>query len=251
MYKSRRAQKRRRQLMLLGIGGAALIGALVLALIAMSSGAASAKQSGCAILDVSESTQDVRGAYTEEFAEFATDLANNGTGKVCVILAAADPLAEAPPLDRSVAPLPAQVNTPEGPVEIEEKVLKLTEEVVHLFEEPPIDEQGSGLVEAANVAAKRLGPGDRLLILSDGLQWSKGVGHLIKMDLSPTGIETLIGRLRREGLLPDLRGVHLEFPLMLYHPDGIVATPAQKKHVIAFWEAWAEATGAEPVFEFP
>lgn len=249
MYKSRRAQKRRKQMTIGGIVGAVLLGALTLAILAIgSSGSETARASGCAILDVSESTRESRGTYTEEFAKFATDIGNDGTGKICVILAAADPLAEAVPLETSIAPLPGNVGTPEAPAEIEEGVLRTTQEVAEIFEHPGIDEKGSGLVEAANVAAKRVQPGDRLIFLSDGLQWSKGVGHLIKMDLSPQGIKSLISRLREENLLPNLKGVRVEFPLMLYRPEGIEATPGQKNRIPAFWEAWARATGAELTF---
>jgi len=246
MYKSRRAQARRKQLLIGGIVAAVLLGALTMTVVALSSSDSEAsKASGCAILDVSESTRQSRGVYTEEFAQFATDIGNDGSGDICVVLAASDPLAEAVPLETSVAPLPANVGTPEAPGEIEEGVLRTTKEVAGIFEHPGIDEKGSGLLEAANVAAKRLHPGDRLVYLSDGLQWSKGVGHLIKMDLSPAGIERLIAHLREESLLPSLRGVHVEFPLMLYRPEGIEATPAQKNRIPAFWEAWARATGAD------
>jgi hypothetical protein len=249
MYKSRSAQKRRKQLLIAAIIGAVLLGALTLGILAIgSSGSEAAKASGCAILDVSESTRQSRGVYTEEFAKFATDIGNDGTGKICVILAAADPLAEAVPLETSIAPLSGNVGTPEAPVEIEEGVLRTTQEVAEILEHPGIDEKGSGLVEAANVAAKRLQPGDRLIFLSDGLQWSKGVGHLIKMDLSPSGINKIITHLRDEHLLPNLKGVQVEFPLMLYRPEGIEASPGQKNRIPAFWQAWARATRADITF---
>ena len=233
------------------IGGGAIAALLAMAVIAVgltSSGSAKARSSGCAILDVSESTRKSRGAYTEEFARFATEIANDGTGKLCVILAAADPLTEAIPVRTSVAPLPGNAGTPDAPVEIEGNVLGVTKEVVEILEHPEIQEKGSGLIEAANVAARTLHPGDRLIYLSDGLEWSKGVGHLIKMNLSATGIRRLLTRLKREDLLPKLRGVHVEFPLLLYRPDGVEATPAQKERVIAFWEVWGEATEADLTF---
>jgi len=249
MYKSRRAQKRRKQMMIGGIAGAAVIAVLALAIAALSSSdSPKAVASGCTILDVSESTRKSRGAYIEEFATFATEIGSEGTGRICVVLAAADPLAEARPRTVSVAPLSVNVGTPEAPREIEEQVLDATREVSETLEDPEVEEKGSGLVEAANVAAPRLRPGDRLVFLSDGLQWSKGVGHLIKMDLSEEGIGRLINRLEREDLLPDLDGVRAEFPLLLYRPDGIEASPGQKRRIVAFWKAWAAATGAEVEF---
>jgi hypothetical protein len=245
MYRSRRREQQLRLYLMIGAACLLAVAILTVALVVISSGSNQAKASGCAILDVSESTEDARPVYTEEFAKFATEIGNEGTGEICVILAAADPLAEAVPIERSVAPLPANVGTPRGPVEIEENVNALTAEVAAVFEHPGIDNHGSGLVEAANVAAKRLQPGDRLLYLSDGLQWTPSAGHLLKMDLSTTGISRYIQRLRTENLLPDLSGVTVEFPRLLYHPGGIEVTAAQKTGVVAFWEAWSLATGAQ------
>jgi hypothetical protein len=245
MYRSRRREQQLRLYLMIGAATLLAVAILAIALIVISSGSEPAKASGCAILDVSESTEDARPVYTEEFAKFATEIGNEGTGEICVILAAADPLAEAVPIERSVAPLPANVGTPQGPVEIEENVNSLTAEVAAVFENPGIDETGSGLVEAANVAAKKLEPGDRLLYLSDGLQWSPSGGRLLTMDLSTAGISHHIQQLRTDDLLPDLSGVTVEFPRMLYHPDGIDVDAAQKRGVVAFWKAWASATGAE------
>jgi hypothetical protein len=223
----------------------------VVGLLLSSSSGSETKASGCAILDVSESTRDVRAAYTEEFNRFATEIGNDGTGNVCYVLAAADPLAKAVATTRSVGPAPGSVGKPDAPGEIEEAVLEETREVAGLLENPGIDERGSGLVEAANIVAKQLGPGDRIVFLSDGLQWSRSVGHLIKMDLSPEGIEALIARLRRRGLIPDLRGVEVEFPLMLFHPEGLDADAAQENRIPAFWEAWAAAAKADFTSETP
>jgi hypothetical protein len=251
MYRSRRRAERRRIILLAALGGGALLAALAIAFIALGAGSSGGTASGCAILDVSESTEDARGVYTGEFAKFATEIGNDGSGEICVILAAADPLAEAVPITRSIAPLETNLDTPRAPVEIEEGVNDLTTEVAEIFERPGIDTRGSGLIEAANVAAKRLEPGDRLLYLTDGLQWTRSVGHLVQMDLSPAGIDRLLERLRHQSLLPDLSGVTVEFPRLLYHPEGISVDAAQKRAVIAFWEAWADATGANLVFETP
>ena len=244
MYRSRRREQQLRLYLMIGAACLLAVTLFAVALIVISSGSEKAKASGCAILDVSESTEDARPVYTEEFAKFATEIGNEGTGDICVILAAADPLAEAVPIERSVAPVPANVGTPQGPVEIEENVNALTAEVAAVFENPGIDNRGSGLVEAANVAAKRLEPGDRLLYLSDGLQWTPS-GRLLKMDLSTAGISRYIQRLRTDNLLPDLSGVTVEFPRLLYHPGGIEVDAAQKRGVVAFWETWASATRAQ------
>lgn len=237
---------------MLGIGAACLLAVLGLAAFAFSSGSSgSSNSSGCAILDVSKSTQDARPTYVEDFAKFATEIGNDGTGEICLVMAAADPLTETPILDRTVAARPENAETPEEPIEVEENVLDLTEEVAGLLDEPPVDEKGSGLVEAANLVAKRLHPGDRVVFLTDGFQWSKTVGHLMQMDLSAAGIETLIQHLRAEGLIPDLRGVEIDFPAMLYHPEGLKVDAAQENRVPDFWQAWADAAHATLTYETP
>jgi hypothetical protein len=251
MYRSGAAAKRRRRQFQILLGAGAAVAILAVVMVALTSGAGAGKSSGCAILDVSESTEDARASYTEKFAEFATEIGNDGSGNVCVILAAADPLAEAVPVSNSVAPDPKNVGTPDAPIEIEEKVEAMTAGVADLLEDPGIDDRGSGLVEAANVAAKHLQAGDRLVYLSDGLQWSKSVGHLMQMDLSTAGIAALIRRLDREGMLPDLRGVQVDFPLMLFHPEGFTGDLAQENRVPVFWEAWAAATHANLTIETP
>lgn len=249
MYRSRRAAQRRRRQIQVGAGAAALALVGVLLAVTLTVKASGHKSSGCAILDVSVSTQKARASYTEKFANFATEIGNEGSGEICVVLAAADPLVEAVPVTTSVAPDPELAGTPEGPVEIEEKVAVAMAEVTELLEHPSIDTRGSGLVEAANVAAKKLEPGDRIIYLSDGFEWSKAVGHLMQMDLSTAGIAKLIQRLKREGLLPDLHGITVEFPLMLFHPEGLRRNASQENRVVDFWKAWAAATGAKLVYE--
>jgi len=235
--------------MLIGIGVSAAAVATILLVVALASGGGGRKSAGCAILDVSVSTQKARASYVEKFSEFATSIGNEGSGRICVILAAADPQLEAIPVDASVAPEPGAADTPDAPIQIEENVEEMSLRVAGFLEHPPVNQRGSGLVAAANVAARKLQPGDRIIYLSDGFEWSKTVGHLMEMDLSPEGIAVLLSRIDRLGLLPDLNGIEVEFPLMLYHPGGLSRDMAQENRVVAFWEAWAEATGAKLTYE--
>ena len=78
----------------------------------------------------------------------------------------------------------------------------------------------------------------RLLILSDGIE----EGPVVNLARLPAGPEAISGALeeaREEGLLPDLSGVELH--IIGAGGDG---TPMGVQGVRAFWEAYAEATGA-------
>jgi len=217
--------------------------ALAAITVGLAAGGGERQASGCLILDVSESTDEARDRYPEEFQRFATEIAADGSGDICLILAAADPIAEGAPVHTSVAA--DSPGTPTGRREIEEKVQTATDEVTALLEDPPVREAGSGLVEAATVAAEQLEPGDRILYLSDGLQWSPAAGRLMELDLSSAGISSLIHDLDQKGLLPDLTEVEVYFPLMLYHPESYKGRVVEANQIKAFWRAWADATGAE------
>ncbi len=246
MYRSARARRaRRRQIQRFAIGGLVLVALAVAAVALAESGGGGHKKSGCVILDVSKSTAEARKRYPEEFGKFATAIAEDGSGQICLVLAAADPIAEGAPLYTSVAPEPDNEGTPAGVIEVEEKIQNATEEVTRLAEEPGVREGGSGLVEAAVVASEALQSGDELLYLSDGLQWSKAAGHLMKMDLSPTGVSHIIDTLKERELIPSLEGVTVHYPLMLYHPESFHGNAAAANEVKGFWVAWARAAHAE------
>jgi hypothetical protein len=223
--------------------------ALVVAGIVIAQGGGGGKgPTGCLILDVSESTAEARSRYPDEFRAFALALAEEGTGDVCLIRAGKDPIAEGAPVFTSVAPTPGNLGKPKGVEEIEKNVETATAEITALGEDPGVREGGSGLVEAATVAAETLDPGDEILFLSDGLQWSRAGGHLMKMDLSAAGISRHIQTLEDRDLVPDLEGVKVYFPLILYHPESFHGHFVEAQRVKTFWEAWARAAGAEIVF---
>jgi hypothetical protein len=245
MYRSARARRARRRRIQKFVLGGAVLAALVVAVAIAESGEGGHETSGCVILDVSESTAEARDRYPEEFRKFASSIAEKGSGEICLVLAAADPIAEGAPRYTSVAPEPDNEGTPAGVNEVEEKIGRATAEVVRLTEEPGIPDEGSGLVEAAVVAAESLQPGDELLYLSDGLQWSKAAGHLMKMDLTPGGVERIVENLKGRELVPDLEGVKVLYPLMLYHPEGYNGNVVAANKIKRFWTAWTSATRGE------
>lgn len=200
---------------------------------------------GCALADVSRSTEDVRGEYVDEFKRFATDIGTHGAGRVCLVVAAGDPLAESNVIWADVGPTAEHRNSPDfAPGEIKQNVDAATEDVEKLLANPPVSKGGSALIEAGLVAGQVLKPGDVLLWLSDGVQNSRAVGNFHRLDLSDAGIQRLLEELEQQGLLADLEGVHVEIPLLLYHPGGMNMSAERQVQIRRFWEAWAERCGA-------
>ncbi len=242
MARSARAIKKKRQRQrLLIIGGCAVALVLIAGTVAFSLDSTH-RPSGCVIGDVSKSTREAREEYLEEFSRFATAIGTEGSGNLCVILAAADPIAEGLPRSSFVGPDPETKESVDERASIEEKVINATDDFSNLLADPEVEERGSALVEAATVAAEALDPGDRLLYLSDGLQWTREVGHLIEMDLTPASTAALLARLDREGYVPDLHGIEVSFPYMFFHPGGLDENTVKVRR---FWDAWAEWTDAE------
>jgi hypothetical protein len=233
----RKAEERRKKRQRLLIAGGGLLAAAAIAgAVAIASGSSEHKANGCVIGDVSESTDLARQRYGKEFARWATSIGLDGSGEICVIFAAADPLAESLAEPLFVGPAAgAKGGLGEVP-DVERKVEVARENLEERLTDPSIREKGSALIEAATDAAKFLQPGDRLLFLSDGLQWTPEL-HLAQLDLTPGEIATLLDSLEAKGLVPDLKGVEIAFPYLLFHPGGL--DEEKVRGIIDFWEAWA------------
>jgi hypothetical protein len=242
--RTRRRRRRRRALIGAGLLGAILAAGGLAASLGLGSGPAQ-DSAGCVVADVSRSTEEARGRYLAEFSRFATEIGNEGSGRLCLILAAADPSSEGAPIFASVGPEPGDAGTPKAAAEIEAKVKQATGQFAELLAHPPVKQRGSALVEAADVAAEVLEPGDRLLYLSDGLQWSRAVGHLQDEDLSAAAIARLLDKVEREGMMANLRGVQVSFPLLLFHPGGLKGGAVRAAQLRSFWEGWGRRTGAD------
>jgi hypothetical protein len=234
-------RKRRRQLIFGISGGSVLLLALAAILVAFSVGSDEHRANACVIADVSKSTKAARKDYGDDFSRFATSIGLDGSGDLCVIFAAADPLAESLPEPLFVGPAEAKKGGLEELSDIERKVATAREDLEARLADPAIRERGSALLEASADASQFLEPGDRLLYLSDGLQWTPRL-HLSTLDLTPGAIATLLGDLEAEGLVPDLDGVEISFPRLLIHPGGL--KEERVRQIIDFWEAWAERAGA-------
>lgn len=205
---------------------------------------------GCTILDVSKSTTVARTKYLDSFRAFATEDGTHGSGDLCLILAAGDPIAEGRAVNAFVGPTEDHRDSPDfRDGEIEQAVNAQVSQLDQVLANPPIERRGgSSLVEAAVVAADHLEPGDHLQILSDGLQTSPATGRIQSEDLTLETIDSLLDRLESQGLMADLDGVTIEFPDILYHPGGLKMTAAQQVAIRGFWEQWAERSGGSIEF---
>jgi hypothetical protein len=194
---------------------------------------------------VSGSTRSARSEYAGAFSTFATDIGEDGTGNLCLIVAAGDPIAESEPMFAPVGPSEEHRDSPDfAPGEIRANVEAATQDFEALMIHPRLANDGSALVEAAVVAADVLQPGDRLSILSDGIQSSPTIGDFHEIDLSDAGIDALLDRLQQSGLLADLHGVVVEMPLLLFHPGGLHMRAERQADIRRFWERWAQRAGA-------
>jgi hypothetical protein len=215
----------------------AVIAAIIIATLLIGGGE---RFTSCAIVDVSGSTVAARPAYLDEFQKFATRAGLDGNGDVYVVLAAGDPGADGTPVLTSVAPDEGS-DAPER--DVETYVAQAAEGLRQALIDPPVAGGGSALVEAALQCAKVVGPGDRMLLLSDGLQFSDVTGSFSKADLTDAGIRRMLDMLEGEGLRAQLEGVEIFAPLLLAHPGGTGIPAPQQRRIAAFWSAWAVWTG--------
>jgi hypothetical protein len=204
--------------------------------------------SACVIADVSGSTGEARVAYAKSFSTLAKRIGTDGSGKVCVVLTAGDPQAEGVPVKVNVGP---NAPTAGKKGEVQNRALKIlfaVREARRKFEtvlsEPAVGQPGSALLEAAVVAARELKPGDELLYLSDGIQNSPTIGNFLTANLSRSARESLLDRLERAKLIPNLEGIPIGFPYLLYHPNrgGLERAGANQEREVdirTFWEEWA------------
>lgn len=113
---------------------------------------------------------------------------------------------------------------------------------VLLPEAPQPAARSTRILETIAAAAQAFGPdaddGDTLLILSDGVEESPSV-NLARLPAGDHAIAAAIKNARKQGLLPNLAGVHIH--LVGAGGDG---TTIGVSGVSAFWHAYAKATGA-------
>jgi hypothetical protein len=236
-----------------------LLGALLLALPAtgcggevplISAAPVAHLPTGCVIADVSGSALRARAAYKQAFHELAVKVANEN-GRLCLVMASGNPLGESTVRTADLAPAHPD-NSLLRPREIDQNVAQVDGQFAYLLRHPGVGARGSGLVEAAALAARGLEPDGDLIFLSDGVQDSAAL-NVHTADLSDAGIQRILDDLDRQRLLPDLTGVKVSFPLPFFHPPGSKEarrTPSaeqieQRARIEAFWRAWALHVNAD------
>jgi hypothetical protein len=227
---------------------AAAVVALIAAGAAWALGAFASPQryAACVVADVSGSTVVARPSYLNAFSVFALDAGLHGSGDMWVVLAAGNPGIDGAPVYTSVKPDHPGDSTL-APGEVRGYVATATEGLRRALVDPPVSGGGSAIAEATLQCAKVLRGGDRLQLLSDGIQSSPQTGDFHDVDLSAAGIDGLLSTLEGRGLLPDLRGVRVEAPLLIQHTAGTNIPEDRQQQIVGFWRAWAVRVHATPV----
>jgi len=195
----------------------------------------------CVEVDLSHSSGKARAAYLAAFEEFATEAGMRGSGNLYVVLAGADPGADGTAAFTSVAP---DDDGADAAQEVELHVAQAAEDLRKALLHPPVKGGASAIAEGALQCAKVLQPGDRMQLLSDGMQKSPVTGSFYSRDLSDAGIAEVLAALRGDHLLAHLEGVGVSAPLLLHRVRGKQIPAPRQRQVIRFWHRWAGAAGA-------
>jgi hypothetical protein len=200
------------------------------------------KPSTCVIADLSGSTHSVRSQYVDSFSETAREDGLEGSGNLCMIVAAGDPT-QRRVATASVGPI-HRGNSTYAPPEVKERVDLVTGQFRQVLINPGRLSGGSALMESASVASNYLKSGDVLVFYSDAFQNSPLI-NVYKMEYSDADIEAALDTLQARRLLPDLHGVSVRFPFPLVRPEGSGLSATELAGVHAMWERWAVRTGAK------
>jgi hypothetical protein len=194
----------------------------------------------CFIAQVTPDLRESQAAYLSAFRTAATDAGLHQSGRICLILAAGDPLSEGHVVWANVAP--AHPGTVAAEHEVNKSVSVVTEQLRETLAAPPVTQPGAALVEAAAVAAPLLHPGDTLVYLSDGVETH--AFDMINASLTPDRVRGRLNDLAHRALLRGLQGVTVAFPQPLAHPGGLPTYLTRQARIQGFWEAWAQSVGA-------
>jgi hypothetical protein len=200
------------------------------------------KPSTCVIADVSGSTRNARGNYVGSFSDTVRKDGLEGSGDLCMIIAAGDPT-QRPVMTANVGPI-HRGNSTYAPREVEGKVKTITDQFRQVLVDPGVLVKGSALMESASVASNYLESGDVLVFYSDAFQMSPLI-DVHDMDYSDAGIDAALNKLDARRLLPKMPGVTVRFPFPLVRPEQTDLTAGQMAGIKAMWERWAVRTGTK------
>jgi hypothetical protein len=200
---------------------------------------------GCVVADVSGSTKRARDGYLRAVEAFALDLGQDTDGRMCVILAAGDPLASQV-LETNVGPDPADRGDEAfEPASIRKNVNQAVADIAALLDNPPDQGGGSALIAAMVAASRAVREGGNVLAITDGIEDSD-VADFHDVDLSPAGRRAFVKELRRRDLLAPLGGVTVTLPYLNFLARKSHLSPEQQVNIEAFWREYLEAAGATP-----
>lgn len=235
--------------------------AVALVLAAIAAGCGSAERSaerGCVIVDISGSSRPlITSTYLPGFKTFVQRIAKKGTGQVCFAFVGAGSTGGANAVAKFSCPnkndrlrCPEQIDRN---VEAAAQQLSATAEGIATAPGPNAFKGATQLLETIATVAPATRPGDEILVMSDALQDSGLTGDFNSgetLSLDDPSIERILDKLRTNRLLPDLHGRTLWIPYPLVTAgDPLTISPAHRQRIKRFYELYAEATGAELMYE--
>lgn len=214
-----------------------LIAAAALVAVAVACGSSGPR--ACVVIDTSRSTRYALIDYEEQFVQSLESMAQAG-GSVAVVVATGDPLVESNIERDDFSGLDSADQGGDRAAAVEDLASRV-ERTVQIAAGNPNPTPGSGIVAAiALIAGQQCAS---LEVLSDGLEASDV--HMKEEDIvSARGRDRLFDRLAERGLLPDLDGIELRFPLGGYLPQGTAIPQVRLDALPTFWAEYAERTGA-------
>jgi hypothetical protein len=216
---------------------------------------------GCVVVDVSGSSRPlITRLYLPGFVKFVQRISDKGSGDVCFAFAGATTTGGAGarahfgcanPKDRLRCPAEIRRN-------VEAAAGQLTAVADQIANAPgPNQFRGeTQILEALHEVGQATSPGDEILVLSDAIQSSEETGNFNSgktLRLTDADIERILGRMKRDRLLPNLRGrvLRIPYPLKNYVTEGssglvrsATMSAAHKERIHVFYERYAAATGA-------
>jgi hypothetical protein len=201
------------------------------------------KPLACIVLDVSRSTRNARSSYSARSRDIVRDQ-SVANGQVCALAVKGDPAGES---EIQVWDVGAQ-DRGNSSVEAIQQVRRQTraaEAVDRILTDSPGAVGGSAIVEALNLIARHVRPGDSVHVFSDGIQDSARfkLRSLHRERWSDASLDRELDRLEGEHLIPALAGVSVVFETPGLRPgEKPSIVPDEDAH--RFWDAWGERASA-------
>lgn len=197
------------------------------------------------ILDVSESVRAtvMTDFYAPASTKFAEAAMERGTERLCVAYGGGQVIAGP---DKCM-PIERGGSGPKAKAETAELLRSFNGGIAAIGSQRSSLAGGSAVLEMLAAIAPALESGSRVLVASDMIQNSAGVGDFAagKLRFDDAGRAEILSRLETQKLLPDLDGVTVITPFPLTHgnvPSNL--DERRKGEIHQVWDEWADATGA-------